>query len=681
GNLVWDSPVYTGDEDITADEFKLIYNIAMNIEEWRNGIKIGNIVRDMQIEVYHSDNRPPTNPLFGDFCVEAGSLIEFNITSTDIDNDPVTHEASGGAFVLGESPAEFFEIDSDSGSVTSTFRWQTECSHVRDQPYSIVIKVEDNNSELSLVDIDHFNITVLGPAPENVTPIPTSDYIRLHWSPNVCDNIKGYRIYRRIGNVGFTPDTCENGVPEYTGYKVIGETDGWNDTIFIDNGGGEGLMKGTEYCYMVVALYEDGTESFASDEVCSILIEGLPVITNVSVIDTDTENGSIYVAWAKPDPDTLQIKYGASGPFKYLIYRADGIWGNNFVQLDSVSSPDLEDTIYIDTYVGNTAARGYIYRIELINDGVARFRIGSPDEASSVFLKIDPGDNKLILHAQKNVPWINYQFVIYKQNPVTLDFDSLAATVDSISTDSDLVNGITYCYKIKTIGTYSRSNIIDPIINFSQENCAIPDDADPPCPPFLTVVSNCDSLYNELSWTRPELSCGEDVVGYNLYYHPFDTAEMALLDVFSSPDDTTYIHRPELTLSGHYAVTAVDSFANESGYSLLRLRVDTCTYFEIPNVFTPNGDNINDILKSNVFQFVSRIDMKIYDRTGNLVFETQEPEINWDGMYNGKYVTPGVYYYICDVYEYRSTGHEEVRNITGFIHVITDKGARIPDEK
>ncbi len=45
GDLVWDTPVDTG-----------IYNIAMNISEWRNGIKIGNVVRDMQIEVYRTDN-------------------------------------------------------------------------------------------------------------------------------------------------------------------------------------------------------------------------------------------------------------------------------------------------------------------------------------------------------------------------------------------------------------------------------------------------------------------------------------------------------------------------------------------------------------------------------------------------------------------------------------------------
>ena len=77
---------------------------------------------------------------------------------------------------------------------------------------------------------------------------------------------------------------------------------------------------------------------------------------------------------------------------------------------------------------------------------------------------------------------------------------------------------------------------------------------------------------------------------------------------------------------------------------------------------------------------ITRIDLKIYNRAGSLVFETADPQIAWDGTYKDKYVSPGVYYYFCDIYEIRLTG-EEVRNLSGFIHIITDKGAKLPDEK
>jgi gliding motility-associated-like protein len=156
---------------------------------------------------------------------------------------------------------------------------------------------------------------------------------------------------------------------------------------------------------------------------------------------------------------------------------------------------------------------------------------------------------------------------------------------------------------------------------------------------------------------------------------------MNQIQTIPSPDITTFIHDPGITMAGCYAVTAVDSFANESEFSQPIVCVDSCFYFEIPNVFTPNGDDINDILysKSNN-RTITRIDLKIYNRAGSLVFETDDPQIAWDGTYKDKYVSPGVYYYFCDIYEIRLTG-EEIRNLSGFIHIITDKGAKLPDEK
>ncbi|MBA7567780.1 hypothetical protein ES708_09497 [subsurface metagenome] len=62
------------------------------------------------------------------------------------------------------------------------------------------------------------------------------------------------------------------------------------------------------------------------------------------------------------------------------------------------------------------------------------------------------------------------------------------------------------------------------------------------------------------------------------------------------------------------------------------------------------------------------------------MYQTDDPEINWDGKYNNNYVSPGIYYYICDIYENRLTGLE-LRNISGFVHVINEKGAKAPVEK
>ena len=71
--------------------------------------------------------------------------------------------------------------------------------------------------------------------------------------------------------------------------------------------------------------------------------------------------------------------------------------------------------------------------------------------------------------------------------------------------------------------------------------------------------------------------------------------------------------------------------------------------------------------------------MKIFNRWGKLVFRTSDPAINWDGkdMQSKQFVSTGVYYYLCDVYEQSALGGLEVRNMTGFIHVYSEPG-KIP---
>ncbi|MBA7584084.1 hypothetical protein ES708_26037 [subsurface metagenome] len=179
------------------------------------------------------------------------------------------------------------------------------------------------------------------------------------------------------------------------------------------------------------------------------------------------------------------------------------------------------------------------------------------------------------------------------------------------------------------------------------------------------VITNVSVNYTDrlngsifLAWTKPDPECGIDVVGYKVYYKSKLDMDLGVIGTRNSPEDTTFIHYPELTMAGCYAVTAIDSFDNESAWSMPLICVDNCTYFEIPNVFTPNNDGYNDILRARTTDFVVRINMKIYSRSGSLVYETVDPYINWDGMYNGKYVAPGVYYYHCDVYENRITGVE-----------------------
>lgn len=71
----------------------------------------------------------------------------------------------------------------------------------------------------------------------------------------------------------------------------------------------------------------------------------------------------------------------------------------------------------------------------------------------------------------------------------------------------------------------------------------------------------------------------------------------------------------------------------------------TSEYFFLPNAFTPNGDNINDILqvRSNFLEKITGFELQIYNRWGDLVFKTENPMTGWDGTFKGKELPPDVY--------------------------------------
>ncbi|MFM7815328.1 MAG: gliding motility-associated C-terminal domain-containing protein [Flavobacteriales bacterium] len=64
----------------------------------------------------------------------------------------------------------------------------------------------------------------------------------------------------------------------------------------------------------------------------------------------------------------------------------------------------------------------------------------------------------------------------------------------------------------------------------------------------------------------------------------------------------------------------------------------------VPNAFTPNGDGENDRLfvRANL---VTDIHFAIYDRWGELVFETTKLDVGWNGEFKGEALDPDVYVY------------------------------------
>jgi gliding motility-associated-like protein len=83
----------------------------------------------------------------------------------------------------------------------------------------------------------------------------------------------------------------------------------------------------------------------------------------------------------------------------------------------------------------------------------------------------------------------------------------------------------------------------------------------------------------------------------------------------------------------------------------------------IPNAFTPDGDSKNDkvFVRGNT---IRELTLKIFDRWGELVFETNDPSIGWDGSYKGKQAAPAVYVYWLEATCYNEEKFFKKGNIT-----------------
>jgi gliding motility-associated-like protein len=98
-----------------------------------------------------------------------------------------------------------------------------------------------------------------------------------------------------------------------------------------------------------------------------------------------------------------------------------------------------------------------------------------------------------------------------------------------------------------------------------------------------------------------------------------------------------------------------------------RIRIEDVFRFFIPNTFTPNGDNINDVFLP-VGMGYRNYKTQIFNRWGQVIFESTDKNINWNGGFFNQQliVQDGVYTYQISVIDYDGRPHY----FSGMVHVI-----------
>ena len=113
--------------------------------------------------------------------------------------------------------------------------------------------------------------------------------------------------------------------------------------------------------------------------------------------------------------------------------------------------------------------------------------------------------------------------------------------------------------------------------------------------------------------------------------------------------------------SGTYIVTVTDATGCTDTAHITIPNLSAFIY--VPNAFSPNNDGTNDGFHAFTFNLTS-FHLRIYDRWGEVIFETNDVNENWDGTYKGIDQNIGVYVWVIDANDADGTPLTKSGNVT-----------------
>lgn len=547
GELRWENPVLQGE-----------YNVAFMVEEWRHGVKIGSVIRDMQILISTCNNDLPQIYCDDEYCIVAGEQLSFTISATDPNPyNSVTLTASGAPFEVPVNPAMLIPETAIGPNPELEFIWNTTYAHIRNTPYQVVIRAKDDGAPISLTNIKTVTINVMAPKVQNLTAEVHGRDATLSWSDYLCPNTVALLVYRKTGCDGYEPDSCETGIRE--GYQLLATLNNVTTTSYLDSN----LSQGVDYEYRVVATFPDGAMSIVSDAACVNLKNDSPLMTHVSNDSIDLVSGHVHTRWVRPKE--INDQYVA--PFSFSLTRI----------LDGATSIVYEgaDTSFLDTNVDLAEANTLLYKVQM-RDANQQL-MGESVTASAVMLSANGNNNEARLSWSETVPWMIDSVLIFKE--INNNFVRIASTSGWDYTDLEVESDGVYRYYVVTYGHYTLESIMRPLVNYSAIK-------------------------------------------------------------------TVHIDHEEPTVEFSY---------------------------QLPNVFTPNDDGYNDVFepKATGTDLIVSAKTVIFNRWGNILWDTDNPLIQWDGKNKlTKMDCPsGTYFYICEIIYRGETGEEQMR-LQGVITIV-----------
>jgi len=168
----------------------------------------------------------------------------------------------------------------------------------------------------------------------------------------------------------------------------------------------------------------------------------------------------------------------------------------------------------------------------------------------------------------------------------------------------------------------------------------------------------------------------ESINGFTYEWIFSDTASS---DVFANEITVDSAYQPEFLYkvpNDYYPSLVVTSEAGcVDTFRLTDPIIVQPSLLEIPNVFSPDGDGLNDYFKVK-FQSMKEFSLRIYDRAGKLVYKAEVSDMyTWDGwngnvMNSDRKASPGTYFFVIDAVGWDSKQYNKEKQYRGVLYLF-----------
>jgi len=377
-----------------------------------------------------------------------------------------------------------------------------------------------------------------------------------------------------------------------------------SDSYFWDFGNGDtsSIIFEPVITYDSVGVFQ--VYLYVTDSICLLTDTAEITITVFDSLELATSND---INLCNPVPITMTaFSQGTATEF---------IWSSNINFTDTLNT-NLNDSVFTTTPPGT-----FTYYIQVSNLDCSLIDSIQVDITSSSLLlsgndSICAGDQTVITATSTN-PLITFNNFVWTPDSILASTSSINSVTVNPSTSQYL-----YLSATSNSGCVALDSILINVGNIPQN-----------------TVEATSSEYTVPQGAEVTLT-GQPSSGYSYSWLPNDM-------VYSPTESTTGAIVNQTTL---YNFVVSDGICTRSDTVLVKTYEFVCgdSFLYVPNAFTPNGDGENDVLyvrgpaiKDMVF--------RIYNRWGELMFESFERPYGWDGTYKGKMMHPDVYDYYLKV--------------------------------